>query len=385
MGNIKKYTLNEIPHYKVHGRTVPGVCPLPLFFNGSAVELNVTGSELWADLEVSWQNLEMWVTIEVNGSLMSRQMLMPGSQSLCLFRGMSPDPVKNVRLTRETQAMVEDEDCYLIVHGFQADGSFHPVPKGKYTLEFVGDSITSGEGTYGTKDEYDWIPMYMSYSRSYARMTAEALEADAYIISKGGWGVLSAWDNNPDCNIPSRYEQLCGICCGSKNESLGAFALYDFSTRKTDAVIVNLGTNDASAFREPAWCDPATGRTFKQHLNPDGAYREEDLNRFEDAVVSFLHMLRKHNPQAHIVWCYGMLGYELSFAISGAMTRYTKESGDHNVIFLQFPNTTEETVGSNGHPGELSHRRAAQVLTEYLRDYFISAFPAPSCPASARP
>ena len=373
MNNLRKYPLNGIPYYKVHGRTVPGACPLPLFFNGSAVELNVSGSELWADLEVSWQNLEMWVTVEVNGKLMSRQMLMPGRQSLCLFRGMSPEPVKNVRLTRETQAMVEDEDCCLIVHGFQADGSFHPVPKKKYTLEFVGDSITSGEGTYGSKDEYDWIPMYMSYSRDYAKMTADALDADAHIISKGGWGVLSAWDNNPDCNIPSRYKQLCGICCGSKNESFGAFAPYDFTVRKTDAVIVNLGTNDASAFRQPAWHDPATGLTFKQHLNPDGTYREEDLNRFEDAVVSFLHMLRKHNPQAHIVWCYGMLGYELSFAINDAITRYTRESGDHNVIFLQLPNTTEETVGSNGHPGELSHRRAARVLTEYLRDYFSNA------------
>ena len=80
-------------------------------------------------------------------------------------------------------------------------------------------------------------------------------------------------------------------------------------------------------------------------------------------------MLRRHNPKAHIVWCYGMLGYELSFAINDAMTRYIRESGDHNVIYLQLPNTTEETVGSNGHPGKLSHERAARVLTEYLRSY----------------
>lgn len=371
MSELKKYALSEIPHYKVHGRTVPGVCPLPLFFNGSAVELNVSGSELWADLEVSWKNLDIWVTVEVNGELVSRQMLMQGSRSLCLFRGMSPEPVKNVRLTRETQAMTEDEDCCLLVRGFRTDGSFHPVPKGKYTLEFIGDSITSGEGSYGAKTECDWVPMYMSYSRSYAKLTADALGADAYIISKGGWGVLSGWDNNPDCNIPSRYEQLCGLCCGSKNEGLGAFSPYDFSTRKTDAVIVNLGTNDASAFRQPAWIDPAAGRTFKQHLNPDGTFAEEDLNRFKEAVVSFLQMIRRHNPQAHIVWCYGMLGYDLSLAINDAVNRYTKVSGDHNVIFLQLPNTTEETVGSNSHPGRLSHRRAARMLTEYLREYFL--------------
>ena len=376
MNTLRKYALNEIPHYKVHGRTVPGTCPLPLFFNGSAVELNVSGSELWADLEVSWQNLEIWVTIEVNGELMSRLMLAPGNHSLCLFRGMSGEPVKNVRITRETQAMLEDEDCCLIVHGFQTDGDFHPVPKRKYTLEFVGDSITSGEGTYGAKGDMDWIPMYMSYSRDYAKMTAEALGADAYIISKGGWGVLSGWDNNPDTNIPSRYEQLCGLCCGNKNESLGAFAPYDFTLRKTDAVIVNLGTNDASAFQQPAWHDPATGRTFKQRLNPDGTFVEEDLNRFEDAVVSFLKMLRKHNPQAHIIWCYGMIGYDLSFAINDAMIRYIRESSDHNVIYLQLPGLTEETVGSNNHPGEPSQRRTAQVLTEYLQDYFSKTSPA---------
>lgn len=216
MNHTKKYALNEIPHYKVHGRTIPGVCPLPLFFNGSAVELNVSGSELWADLEVNWHTLDMWVTVEINGALISRQMLMPGVQSLCLFRGMSGETVKNVRITRETQAMIEDEDCCLIVHGFQADGIFHPVPKGKYTLEFVGDSITSGEGTYGAIGDLDWLPMYMSYSRDYAKMTAEALGADVYMISKGGWGVLSSWDNDPACNIPSRYEQLCGLCSGTK-------------------------------------------------------------------------------------------------------------------------------------------------------------------------
>ena len=370
MNTLRKYALNEIPHYKVHGRTVPGANPLPLFFNGSAVELNVSGAELWADLEVSWQNLEMWVTVEINGELMSRQMLMPGTCSLCLFRGMTPNTVKNVRLTRELQAMTEDEDCCLIVHGFQTDGDFHPVAKGKYTLEFVGDSITSGEGTYGAIGEADWIPMYMSYSRDYAKMTAEALGADAFIISKGGWGVLSGWDNNPDSNIPSRYEQLCGLCCGKRNESLGAFKPYDFSLRKIDAVIVNLGTNDASAFQQPAWHDPATGRTFKQRLNPDGTFQADDLKRFQDAVISFLKTLRRHNPQAHIIWCYGMLGYDLTTAINDAISRYTKENGDHNLIFLQLPNTTAQTVGSNDHPGVLSHRRAAQVLIEYLQDYF---------------
>ncbi len=368
--NLKKYPIAQLPHYKVHGRTIPKASPLPLFFNGSGVEVNVSGSELWVDLEVSYNVHEMWIACEINGELMSRQMLMPGTYPLCLFRGMSAEPVKNVRICRELQAMSEDVDCCLIVHGFQADGSFYPVPEKKLTLEFIGDSITSGEGTYGAKADWDWIPMYMSYSRNYAKMTAETLDADVFLFSQGGWGVLSSWDNNPDANIPSRYEQLCGLCQGEKNKALGAFSPYDFSLRKVDAVIVNLGTNDASAFEQPPFVNPITKESFKQRKNEDGTYHEDDLNRFKNAVVNFLKMLRKNNPQAHIVWCYGMLGYQLNAAITDAMNRYTEETGDHNLLYLQLPNTTKETVGSHEHPGELSHRRAADVLIEYLRDYF---------------
>lgn len=365
--NLKTYPINELPHYKVHGRTVPGASPLPLFFNGSAIEVNVSGTELWIELTVDYAAFEPWITCEINGELISRQMLLPGHYTLCLFRGMSPEPVKNVKVTRELQAMSEDPSCCILINGMKADGAFSPVPPKKYALEFVGDSITSGEGTYGAREDMDWIPMYMSYSRDYARIVADALDADAYVISQGGWGVLCGWDNNPHSNIPSRYEKLCGLSCGEANEKAGALAPYDFTGRSIDAVIVNLGTNDASAFDQPAWHDPATGETFCQRRNADGSYNEEDLARFQRAVVDFLKMLRRDNPQAHIVWCYGMLGYALSLPIADAVNQYRSETDDRNVMFLQLPATTDETFGSRCHPGEPSHTRAARLLIEYLR------------------
>ena len=30
-------------------------------------------------------------------------------------------------------------------------------------------------------------------------------------VSQSGWGVLSGWDNNPDHNVPSCYEKICGF------------------------------------------------------------------------------------------------------------------------------------------------------------------------------
>lgn len=367
--NLKEYSLKEIPHYKVHGRTVPGACPLPLFFNGSAVEINVSGTELWVDLTIDYTTYEPWITCEINGEMMSRQMLLSGTYAVCLFRGMSPETVKTVKVTRELQAMSGDGSCCLIVNGFRSDGAFYPVAAKKYAFEFIGDSITSGEGTYGATGDTDWVPMCMGYSRDYAKLAAEALNADAYMISQGGWGVLCGWDNNPHSNIPSRYEQLCGLCNGSVNEKLGAFQPYDFTSRKIDVVVVNLGTNDASAFDQPMWRDPVTGERFQQRRNDDGTYNEDDVKHFQNAVIDFLKMLRKHNPQAHIVWCYGMLGYHLSLTISNAISQYIEQTGDLNVIFLQLPNTTAETVGCREHPGQKSHARAAQILIEYLQSY----------------
>ena len=366
--NLKTYTLKEVPHYKVHGRTDFDQYPLPLFWNGSAIEVNVTGSELWIDIDVDFDCHEPWICCAINGAVMSRQMLLPGSYSLCLFRGMSPEAVKNVQFVRELQAMSEDDACHILVRGFQTDGHFSPIPDRKFKLEFIGDSITSGEGTYGAKEDVDWIPMYMGVSRNYAALTAQALNAEARLISQGGWGALCGWDNNPHHNLPAYYTKICGLAGGSVNEALGAQKDNPFAEWQPDAIIVNLGTNDCSAFSQPEWSDPETGETFKQHLNEDGSFRADDLARFEQAVVDFLHVLRRCNPSSYIVWTYGMLGYNLSLAITNAINTFRSETGDIKTFFLHLPNTTEETVGSHMHPGFASHIRAAKVLIEYLQE-----------------
>ena len=205
------------------------------------------------------------------------------------------------------QAMSEDNDCHVFVRGFQCDGEFLPVKEHKYKIEFVGDSITSGEGTYGAISDTDWLTMYMSSSENYATFTAKALDADYRIISQGGWGVYCGWDNDVRHNIPSYYEKICGLGFGKANESAGAQKDYNFASWKPDAIIVNLGTNDASAFNQPPFTIPETGETFKQHKNTDGNFMEKDRERFENAVYDFLKMIRKNNPEAHIVWVYGMV------------------------------------------------------------------------------
>ncbi|NMI06817.1 SGNH/GDSL hydrolase family protein [Paenibacillus sp. SZ31] len=365
--NLKIFTLPEMDNLKVHGRTTGQLSPLTLLWTGSAVELNIQGSELWVEVESHYDICEPWVSILINGVPVSRQMLTEGRYWVCVFRGMNADVVKNVRIVKDVQAMSGDPGCSLQIHAVKSDGAFLPIEEKPYKIEFIGDSITSGEGAIGAKAEEDWIPMWFSAIHNYTFMTAEALNAEYRVISQSGWGVLTSWDNNPKGNIPDVYEQVCGLLTGERSEALGAGDQHDFGSWQPDVVVVNLGSNDGGAFQSPEWKDPDTGKVYKQRLNEDGTYHEKDLTAFEKAVEQFLFKLRKNNPVAQLVWAYGMLGFPLMPAIYRAVNAYTKGTGDRKVSIIQLPDTTEETVGARTHPGDLSHRRTAEVLAEYVR------------------
>jgi lysophospholipase L1-like esterase len=367
-GKLKIHLLSKIKNLKVHGRTTGCLSPLTLFWTGSAVELNAKGSELWIEVEVDYEIYEPWISVVINTFPVSRQMLTAGRYWICVFRGMNENAVKNVRIIKDVQAMSGDPGCSLQIHAVKFDGEFLPVEDKPYRFEFIGDSITSGEGSIGAKAEEDWIPMWFSAIDNYSTLTAEALNAEYRIISQSGWGVLTSWDNNLHANIPEYYEKVCGILTGEKNEALGAFKENNFDSWQPDVVVVNLGTNDGGAFYSPQWKDEVTGETHKQRLNEDGTFNEKDLKSFEMAAVNFLIKLRKYNKSAHIIWAYGMIGIPMMPAIYRAALTYIKKTGDRKVSVFQLPNTNDETVGARNHPGKLAHEKAAKELTWHIKE-----------------
>ncbi|MDQ0231676.1 SGNH/GDSL hydrolase family protein [Metabacillus malikii] len=361
--------LSEIDYLKIHGRTTGDLSPLTLFWTASGIELNAKGAELWIEVEVDYEQYEPWISIVINSTPVGRQMLTKGRYWVCIFRGMNENVIKNVHILKDVQAMNSDPSHLLQIHAVKFDGEFLPVEEKKYKIEFIGDSITSGEGAIGAKQEEDWISMWFSAIDNYAVLTANALQADYRILSQSGWGILTSWDNNPNYNIPDYYEKVCGLLTGEKNELIGAFRENDFDAWQPDIVVVNLGTNDGGAFYSPEWKDEETGKVYKQRLNNDGTFHEDDVLAFETAAVQFLNKLRQYNKNAQIIWAYGMLGTPMMPAIYRAVDQYKKNSGDQNVSIIQLPNMTEETVGARAHPGKLAHKRAAAELAEYLKQF----------------
>lgn len=334
---------------------------LPLLWAGSGLELCFTGGELRLVLEADFDRFEPWLAAELNGAPVLRQPLHRGIQEICLFRGMTPGVPKHVRFFKETQPMADDPAHCLLVREIRWEGgTFLPPPEPACRLEFVGDSLTSGEGVVGAREETDWIPALFSASQSWARLTAGLLGADFRLISQSGWGVRSGWDNDPGHTLPGIYGQVCGPALGRANGELGAQAPHEFDSWQPDAVLINLGTNDASAMSNAPWRGLA-GRLFRQTGDAQG------LAALEAAAVDFLKELRRHNPATALVWAYGMAGDPLRPQLEGAIERFCRETGDRNAYYLPLPGVTEETMGSRQHPGPLCHQSAANVTADFLK------------------
>ena len=302
----KTVSVAALPQVRVLGRTT-GTDVVNLFWTGSGIEFIYTGSEIQVEVNADYDAYEPWLAVELNGVQISRVPLNKGKNEVCLFRGMTVGKPKHVRILKEVQAMHQDPGHLLQIVGLQyADGEFQQLPEPKYRLEFVGDSITSGEGTVGAVYEEDWISAFFSAMNTYPRMVADALSAEYRVVSQSGWGIVTGWDGNVENKIPPFYTQVCGLLTGERNASLGALEDYDFEAWQPDAVIINLGTNDATAIQSAAelgqeWAGTRDVEEVKEILTT--------------AICDFLKVVRNSNPTAQIIWGYGMLGDNFLSAI----------------------------------------------------------------------
>ena len=370
---MKEYKINKIENKRILGRNAyKNDEALPLFWGGAALEVNIKAREIWACISTTYNNLEQWLAVEINGAPVSRFMLNKEKTWYCLARNMNPEKENLISIIKDTQPMSEDSTHSLVIHALGLDeaGEFVPVAPRKYSIEFIGDSITAGEGTVGAPDEMDWICQWMSASKTYAVQTAKLMNADWNCMGKSGWGICWAWDGNRDCKIPPHYEQVCSVLKDANSVSLGSQEKWDFNGgRGSDFVVINLGTNDESGMNSGALRQAqGVGRsaTFP-------SLQSKLADEITSAVKSFLTVIRSHNPNAKILWCWGMLKLQVvPGLIQKAVEEYKAESGDKNVYTLELESLDElektpQEKGSRGHPGMKTHQAAASKIVASLR------------------
>lgn len=359
-GMINK-TIEELKQIHIHGRTMFTDGMVNLFWSGSGLDFLFDGTEISFSYKADFDKLEPWISVLVDGDLLIRMPVKKGKHTVSILRGMTPGNIHRIQILKDTQAMSEDFSHRLAICSLDYDGEIIAPPAFDLRMEFVGDSITSGEGFIGTKEEKDWVTALFTSVPTYGRITAEKLNADYRILSQSGWGIRSAWDNNIYCALPSYYDYICGL---SGNRA--AWEKNDFSSWNADVVVVNLGTNDASSFQNQPFYDHETDKSYQNRLLPDGSLHPEDVREIVKKQKVFLGKIRKYNPNAMIIWCYGMLGKTLSAALETGVKEFCSENGDEAAFYLELPEMTEETAGSRNHPGKKCHEMTAEILVDFI-------------------
>ena len=356
------YNIAESELIKVHGRTAKGENSNLIFWSNSGIEFNIKANNAYLNIECDYKNYEQWITIEINGAFISRLCLNKGMNKICIMHSFNNNNKYNVRVLRDSQPFAWNNECLRFV-SLETDGELLPVDEPKLRLEFYGDSITSGEGTVGARWDYDFNTTYICSYYSYPRMLARKLNADIQVMSQCGWGVVSSWDNNPSCSVPAKFFEVCSAIDKSAPNGGAAYEPYDFAKFNPDAVIINLGTNDNTAFNQP----PKTlsdGSSFKQDKN-----NPEHLRRFVDTAKTFIKNIRSKRENAAIIWAFGIIRADFTAElIKQAIEEYEDESGDKNVYYLPLIPMGDDEYGSRSHPGIPAHERAARQIESFLKD-----------------
>ena len=357
---MKEFNVSKIHHKRILGRNVykNGDENLALFWGGSALEVNIKAREIWVCISTTYVNLEQWIAVEVNGAPLSRFMLNKEKTWYCLARNLNPEKENLISIIKDTQPLNEDSTHSLIIHavGIDETGEFCPVKPRALTMEFIGDSLTAGEGLAGGADEMDWISLWMRASQTYAVRLAKKMNADWHTMGKSGWGLCWSWDNNRNCRMPPHYEKICSVLPDPLSKSLGAHETWDFNGGKgSDYVIIALGTNDES------------GMNFNG-AQPTQSQKDEIVAE----VQNFLKLVRSHNPTAKIIWIWGLLKLHLvPDLIQKGVDKYKVQTSDQNVYTLEMESIDEleklpEEKGSRGHPGAKTHEAAAKRIFDFI-------------------
>ena len=355
---MKKYKINEIENKRILGRAIENVGKendLCLLWGSSALEINVCAKEVWVCLEQNYDTFENWVSVEVNGFQISRFIAPKEATWICISRGLNPENQNLISIIKDTQPMADEAHHALFIKGIALDddGVFMSIKPRPLSFEFIGDSITSGEGLAGGAFEQDWITQWFCSSKSYAATVSKEFNADFSVISQCGWGLCWGWDGNENTNLYSHYQNVCSLLRGDYHKTLGAQKEYDFS-KQNDWVIINLGTNDNSA------------------LNIENS--NKNIENFYETAKSFLHIIRNKNKNAKILWTLGMISLDkIPSVVQKAILNYKKESSDENVFYLQLDSMSDlekndKDRGSRGHPGQITHDAAAKKIIEFIKN-----------------
>jgi hypothetical protein len=343
-------------HVKPTGRTYFSDGILWTAFSGAGASFTITAKKLTVTFagdsgarvrKADGNSNLARVAVYVNGQRVIDERLLKQEQTYTVFDGneMQTVSVDVIKLSETAMSIAgikkfsTDEDAIVI-----------PSEAKSHRIEIVGDSITCGYGVDDENCNHHFSTATEDITKSYSYKTAQALDADYSMVSISGWGIISGWTDDGtkkiDQQLPPYYDKF-GFSYNTYDGGKQAQTTnWDFSCFIPDIIVINLGTNDDS------YC------AGKQE-------REDDYSKH---YTEFLKIVRKNNPDAHIICSLGIMGDRLFPAVQKAAADYTNETGDANISTFHFtPQNSADGYAADWHPTETTHIKEAALLTAEIK------------------
>jgi lysophospholipase L1-like esterase len=207
-------------------------------------------------------------------------------------------------------------------------------------LEIYGDSISAGYGVDGKGPNCPYTPDTENHYLTYGAVTARTLSAELHTVAWSGIGMYRNYNitgASPDA-MPYVYARTLA----TKTDPAWPFASW-----QPHAVVINLGTNDASTQGDPGM-------------------------PYRTAYLEFVRALRKSYPNAFFVLTIGpMLDGDNLKAIKThlqAVVTTRAGEGDTRMSFLEFPVQSQaDGLGCDWHPSPTTNAKMAALLTAELK------------------
>jgi hypothetical protein len=279
----------------------------------------------------------------VDGKAGTRFSVAAAEKTIELAKGL-PAGAHRVELYRETEGKGFG---YSVFSGFAAGAPAAVPPFSGRLIEVIGDSISAGYGNLGSEMHPNYGPdpsggcRFTSETESaylaYSHVAARAVEADASVLAGSGWGIYSGFGGNTQEVMPLLYGNTLGQT---------AMPAWSFAA-KPQAVVINLGTNDASA----------------KNLTAD---------KFKPAYTAFISTIRGKYPDALILCAVGSL---LGQAEHADTVKFISEiiselggKGDKKLKLLDLG--TQDVLAGTGcdwHPSSAEDARMGKILETELK------------------
>lgn len=247
-------------------------------------------------------------------------------------------------------------ECAMSVIGIAAieteeSGRIVPQEPRPHRIEFIGDSITCGFGVDLEKPDTEFDTRTEDFTKTYAYKTARLLDADYSVVAYSGYGVLSGFTDNGTRNtlgiLPPLYDKT-GFSYGQIGDKRLEEAEWEFDRFRPQAIVINLGTNDAS------YC----------------GMDEEKQKEFQKLYAEFLRHVRIKNPDSCILGVVGTMGTGMCRAVAEAVEQYRAETGDLRVDALALPEQLpEDGLVTGNHPTERTHEKVARLIAGRLKTW----------------